>query len=176
MTVDLQRQLDIATAYFLAGERCSIDLKFGTYGLHSIGSPTNTNYAFSVELALKVLHVLSCRSEVRGHDLKVLFDAMPEETKGNLPHLQECVSEMAHYFEDWRYAHEKEFLIGDHELPRRGFIECYREIRRLQPNLSSVYEKLWGGFEPEWVLSWPEDLPRWELRLVGRSSTATLQD
>lgn len=169
MSVDIQRQqrqLDIATAYLLAGERCSFEMRFGAYGFHSIGSPAITNYAFSVELALKIIHALSRNAEVRGHDLKELFDALPEEIRSNLPHLQECAGEMARYFEDWRDAYEKEFLIGDDEYPRRGFIEGYREIKRLRPQLASVYETLWGGFEPEWVRSWPEDRPRWELRLA----------
>jgi HEPN domain-containing protein len=166
LTVDIQRQLDVATAYFLAGERCSIEMRFGAYGFHSIGSPTTSNYAFALELALKVLHVLSRNEEVRGHDLKDLFDTLPEKVRSNLPHLQECVGEIARYFEDWRYAFEKEFLVGDDEYPRRGFIECYREIKRLRPQLTSVYEALWGGFEPEWLRTWPQDHPRWELRLV----------
>ncbi len=155
MSVDNQRRLDIATAYFLAGERCSIEMKFGAYGFHSIGSPTITNYAFAVELALKIIHSLSRNAEERGHDLKVLFDALPEDVRNNLPHLQ-----------DWRYAYEMEFLVGDEEHPRRGFIECYREIRRLGPHLASGYESQWGAFEPEWVRSWPEGRPRWELRLA----------
>lgn len=166
MSVDVQRQLDTATAYFLAGERCSFEMKFAAYGFHSIGSPTITNYAFSVELALKVIHFLTGNMEVRGHNLKELFDDLPEEIRGNLPHLQECAEEMARYFEDWRYVFEKDLLFGDDEHPRRGFIECYREIKRLRPQLASVYESLWGGFEPEWIRSWPEDRPRWELRLV----------
>ncbi len=166
MSADIQRQLDIATAYFLAGERCSLELKFGPYGFHSIGSPTITNYAFAVEIALKIIHVLSVNSEVRGHDLKELFVSLPEEVKSNLPHLQTCAEEIAHYFEDWRYAYEKDFIVGDFGSPRRAFIECYREIRRLRAQLVSVYESLWGGFEPEWVRSWPEAQPRWELRLA----------
>lgn len=153
MSIDIQRQLDIATAYFLAGERCSIEMKFGAYGVHSIGSPTLTNYAFAVELALKIIHALSRNTEVRGHDLKKLFDALPEDVRNKLPHIGECVVDMRLYFEDWRYAHEHEFLVGQEDYPRRGFIECYREIKRLRPQLASVYESLWGGFEPEWVRS-----------------------
>lgn len=142
-------------------------MRYGAYGFHSIGSPTITNYALSVEIALKIIHVLSRNEEVRGHDLWELFKALPDEIRDNLPHLQECAEEMARYFENWRYAYEKEFLVGDDEYPRRGFIECYREIRRLQPGLESIYERLWSGFEPEWVRSWPGDHPRWELRLAG---------
>ncbi len=125
-----------------------------------------TNYAFSVELALKLIHLLARDAEERGHDLKALFDALPKYIQRNLPHLQECASAIASYFANWRYAHEKDFLVGGEEDPRRAFIECYREIKRLQPQLTSVYESLWGGFEPEWVRTWTEDHPRWELRLV----------
>jgi hypothetical protein len=89
-----------------------MEMKFGAYGFHSIGSPTITNYAFSVELALKIIHVLSRSAEVRGHDLKDLFDALPDEVRSNLPHLQECAGEMARYFQDWRYAFDKDLLFG----------------------------------------------------------------
>jgi HEPN domain-containing protein len=163
---DLQRQLDIATAYFLAGERCSMEMRFGVYGFHSIGSPTITNYAFSVELALKIIHVLSRQAEIRGHDLKDLLDELPAEVRSNLPHLVECAGEIARYFEDWRYAYEHDFLVAAESEPRRAFIECYREIRRLRPDLRSVYEKLWGTFDPEWIQPGYDDGPRWELRLV----------
>ncbi len=95
-----------------------------------------------------------------------LYRALPEDSATNLPHLAECVADIAHYFEDWRYPFEKDLLFGDYENPRRAFIECYREIRRLQPELVSVYENLWGTFEPEWVQSWSQDQPRWELRPV----------
>lgn len=158
--------MDTATAFFLAGERCALELGFGPYGFHTVSAPTIVNYAFSVELALKLIHVLAVGSPARGHDLENLYRALPTESATNLPHLAECVAEIARYFEDWRYPFEKDLLFGDFDNPRRAFIECYREIKRLQPQLASVYEDLWGTFEPEWLQSWPESQPRWELRLV----------
>jgi HEPN domain-containing protein len=166
LSFDAQSQLDTATAFFLAGERCAIELKFGRYGSHTVSAPTIVTYAFSVELALKLIHTIACGTTARGHDLADLYDALPEEIRASLPHLGECVVEIARYFEDWRYPFEKELLFGDYENPRRGFIECYREIRRLRPQLVSVYEGNWGGFDPEWIQSLPEDHPRWELRLA----------
>ena len=166
MTFDPQRHLDTATAFFLAGERCSLDLRFKEYAFHEVRSPTIVNYAFSVELALKLIHVLTLGVSAGGHDLEKLYLKLPEATRANLPHLAECVAEIARSFEDWRYPFEKDLLFGDYEDPRRAFIECYREIRRQQPELVSVYESRWGGFDPEWVQSWPEGQPRWELRLV----------
>lgn len=164
---NLQRQLDTATAFFLAAERCSLELRFGRYGFHTVSAPTIANYAFSVELALKLLQQLVSDASESGHDLRRLFLALPDDNRAQLPHLSECVSEIARYFENWRYPFEQELLFGDFENPRRAFIECYREIRRLRPQLVSVYEGLWGAFEPEWVQTWPNDRPRWELRLAG---------
>jgi len=163
---DLQNQFDTATAFFLAGERCSPELRFGQYGFHTVSAPTIVNYAFSVELALKLIHLLAVGTPARGHDLEALYRALPEDSKANLPHLEESVGDIARYFEDWRYPFEKDFLFGDYDNPRRAFIECYREIKRHRPLLISVYEGMWGGFEPEWVQAWPEAHPRWELRLV----------
>lgn len=165
MSVDVQRQLD--TAYFLAGERCSLEMKFGQYDFHSISAPTITNYAFAVELALKLIHLFASGVSERGHDLERLYLGLPDDVRANLPHLNDCVSDIARYFEDWRYPFEKDLLFGDYESPRRAFIECYREIKRLQPQLVCFYEKLWGSFEPEWVSTSPVYQPRWELRLAG---------
>lgn len=78
------------------------------------------------------------------------------------------MGEIARHFEDWRYPFEKDLVFGDYENPRRAFIECYREIRRLRPELVSVYEGLWGQFDPEWIQPGYDNPPRWELRLVGR--------
>src|SRR5688500_16023899 len=129
-------------------------MKFGQYDFHSVSAPTITNYAFSVELALKLIHALSFGHSARRHNLEELFLSLPDASRANLPHLADCVSEIARYFEDWRYPFEKDFLIGDYENPRRGFIECYREIRRLRPNIPSVYEVLWTSFEPDWFQPW----------------------
>jgi len=167
VTPDLERQLDTATAFFLAGERCALELKFRRYDFHSVGAPSIVNYSFAVELALKLIHCVAFGTSTRGHDLEQLYEGLPDEIKVNLRHLSECVADMATYFEDWRYPFEKPFLAGDDEIPRRAFIECYREIRRLRPDVSSVYETRWGSFEPEWVQTWPEAQPRWELRLAS---------
>ncbi|TCD15443.1 hypothetical protein [Oricola cellulosilytica] len=154
MSVDLQRQLDTATAFFLAGERCTLNLKFGRYGIHTLDAPTIVNYAFSVELALKLIHLLVCEGKARGHGLKSLYASLPSENRTMLPHLDGCVDEIDRYFEDWRYPFEKGCLFGDTENPRRAFLECYREIRRLRPELTSVYENNWGSFEPDWFHAW----------------------
>jgi hypothetical protein len=183
--VDLQRQIDTATAYFLAGERCRLELGFGPYGSHSVSAPTITNYALSVEISLKLLYFLAHDKEVtkreltNRHSLQGLFNLLPCSTKTNLSYMQECLFPLKNsmhpswvglvaedeedkgidnYFVDWRYPYEKEFLIGDFDNPRRSFIECYREIRRLDPKLMSVYEKNWGQFEPDWINAWGNNM------------------
>jgi HEPN domain-containing protein len=163
---DFQRQLDTATAFFLAGERCALELNFRAYGFHSISAPTIVNYAFAAELALKLIHSLAVGRPTSVHNLEELYGRLPMDVKTNLPHLSEHGPEIGRYFVDWRYPYEKDFLIGDHENVRRAFIECYREIRRLAPGMSSVYERQWGSFEPEWVQSWFHAQSRFELRAI----------
>jgi HEPN domain-containing protein len=149
--IDVLRHLDTATAYFLAGERCALDLRFGRYKMHSLSAPTITNYALSVELALKLIYVLAIGGRIRGHNLQELFDALPDESRKRLPHLSGCVLEIAQYFENWQYAFEKDLLIGEFSNPRRAFIECFAEIRRLRPDLLSFYEAAHGSFQPDWL-------------------------
>lgn len=167
MTIDLQRQLDAATAFFLAAERCALEFRFGQYDFHVVNAPTIVNYAFAVELALKVIHSVTMPAIARGHKLDQLYRALPDDIRTNLRHLSECVTDISSYFEEWRYPFEKAFLVGEYENPRRAFIECYQEIRRLRPDLISAYEAGWGSFKPEWVQTWNEALPRWELRPAG---------
>jgi HEPN domain-containing protein len=142
-------------------------MKFEEYGFHTVAAPTIVNYAFSVELALKLIHSLALGTSATGHDLELLYRKLPNEITVNLPHLSDCVVEIARYFEDWRYPFEKPFLFGDYENPRRAFIECYREIRQLRPEMASIYESLWGAFEPEWLQPGSDQPPRWELRRAG---------
>jgi hypothetical protein len=153
LTLDLQRQLDTATAFFLAAERCVPAASFSTYGVHSVSAPTMVNYAFSVELALKVIHGISRGVSMRGHKLNELYQALPGDVKANLPHLAQYSDEIASQFEDWRYPYEQELLIGSIDDARRAFVECYREIRRMRPGFRSVYEEMWGTFEPDWFNS-----------------------
>jgi HEPN domain-containing protein len=172
--LDLERHLNTATAFFLAGERCELELRFSSYDLHTLHAPTISNYAFSVELALKLIHVLQFKTAPKEHSLKVLFNSLTQEAKDRLPHLAECVEEIDSYFIDSRYPFEKQFLLGDVETPRRAFIEIYKEIRRIEPELVSVFESNWGKFEPEWIRSWSEDRPQWELRPMNSQSTKVI--
>lgn len=167
-TLDHKRMLDTATAFFLAGERCAPDLKFGRYGVHSVDAPRIVCYALSVEIALKLMLSFFGKA-VSDHSLVRLFEKLPEEVRGNLPTLDFHANEMDRYFVGWRYPYEKGYLSGDFDNPRRAFIECYQEIRRIQPNLKSVYELNWGHFEPDRQWAWPElEIAQIEAGLVGK--------
>jgi hypothetical protein len=145
--------LDTATAFFLAGERCALDCAIGRYPAHTLGAPTVTNYALSLEIALKLLCHLSGKSFRQIHDLSALFDLLPSDQKAHLQYTEGCVVEISRYFVEWRYVYERDFAIAIESLPRRCFVECYQEIRRIRPDLKSVYEMNWGQFDPEWLVS-----------------------
>ncbi|MGF7006429.1 HEPN domain-containing protein [Aminobacter sp. BE322] len=163
--IDYQRMLDTATAFFLTGERCAPDLRFGPYGTHSVNAPRIVSYALSVEIALKLILSLG-KASSRGHGLAELVAKLPDEVRSKLPTLHKRAAEIDTYFIDWRYPYERDFLIGDFDTPRRAFIECYREVRRIQPELISIYERNWGHFEPDPHWAWPEvELKQIEARL-----------
>jgi HEPN domain-containing protein len=144
--------IDTATAFFLAGERCEPDVEFGPYDPHSVSAPTIVCFAFSVELALKLIAVIACKRKVaREHSLKELFLGLPQEYQDKLAHTDQCIEDIDRYFTDWRYSFEHDLLFGETSNPRRAFIECYRLIREIRPELKSVYEENWGEFQPDWV-------------------------
>ena len=100
----------------------------------------------------------------RGHDLLLLCRKIPQSNRSFLNYYlqpspidnQSIIREISRYFVDWRYSYEKEFLIGSHNEIRRLFIDCYREIRHLKPDLRNYYENDWGMFEPDWMWAWFE--------------------
>ena len=162
-TVDPQRMLDTATAFFLAGERNKLLLRSDKYDFHSLDAPTITNFGLSVEIALKLLVYLQTGELAVGHSIADLFGKVSKEARERMYETVEFSNENTNYFVDWRYPYEKDFLIGSVDTPRRAFIECYREIRLALPNLKSVYEENWGVFEPDWVETPISHHPRFEI-------------
>ena len=91
-----------------------------------LGAPPLVNFGFSIELYLKLLIVLSGGKSVREHDLYKLFLKLEKGAQHvaqclvrNHQHVRGCREEFleilkaeASVFEDWRYAHEKEFLCS----------------------------------------------------------------
>jgi hypothetical protein len=103
----LQRMMNSAVEYFLAGERCSLEMKYDPYRAHKIGTPTTVLYAFSVEMILKVLlgniklakkndvsqdETITLEDVVKkkvGHSLKKLFNLLPNDSKQRLAVLED---------------------------------------------------------------------------------------
>ncbi len=168
---DQQRAIDSAVAYFLAAERCVFDLEFGKYPSHSVVAPKITNCAFSVELVLKTLLFCHGICVPRTHSIRKLYDRIPVDKNAFLQSLAEdqyqmppipeyqmegfavpsTLDEIDKYFEDWRYVFEHEYLEASYDKVRRVFILCYQEVRRVNPELISIYEKNWGEFEPDFM-------------------------
>lgn len=153
--VDLQRMIDTALAFFLAGERCVPKFSFGRYPDHSLGAPVVVSYALAVEIALKILN-RHYRLSAEGHDIAALFNALPHESRDHLFWVEEILPEISRAFVEWRYAYEQEFLSISPDAIRRSFIVLHAEIRRVDPNLTSTFEKNWGSFNPDWTWAWPE--------------------
>lgn len=100
----LNRMMNSAVEYFLAGERCKEPLAFGQYSQHELGTPVVVLYAFSIELALKVLLGNISKSELQfsreksnisyeelniphGHKLKLLFAKLPQDSRDQLQYI-----------------------------------------------------------------------------------------
>ena len=158
MSEKSQNMLDAAVSYFLSAERCFPDFKFGNYGDHSVNAPVITSYAFSIELLLKLLLKINGITK-RGHNLLNLYNELPADNKQNLQYVEsnlDADDQISSSFEDWRYAYEKNDLFCSPDELRRIFICLHRELRRVKPELKSIYENNWGQFDPDWNWAWPE--------------------
>jgi hypothetical protein len=98
-------------------------------------APFAVNSAFSIELYLKTLHKL-VGSEIRGHELLKLYDALPVETRETvLSHAQkhaagygvapapsaesfrQSIAELNTAFVDWRYCYETGAVTEFFKIP-----------------------------------------------------------
>lgn len=174
--VDKQLMIDTAVSYFLAAERCFPDLEFGKYGSHSVCAPTVTNYAFAIEVALKLLLKMSELNKTRsGHDLLALYMGLVPKirklVRTNYPGASTrytvfmSLKAVRSSFSDWRYAFEGGTLVASTTGMRRLFIACHHAIRTLDPDLKSIYEQKWGNFRPDPQWAWYEE----EIKQLGLS-------
>lgn len=150
-----QRLLDNAVAFYEAGQRAKAEQKiFICEGVdpRSLGAPQVVCLAFAVELFLKLIGFLEdgkMRGGRGGHDLKCLLESLSAgmqseiEEKyiyGSVAKVAEEFADLANAFSDWRYVHEKEFLIASPDT-LITLAEILRTVVRDQrPNLVSVFE------------------------------------
>lgn len=156
----LQRMMDSAITYFLAGERCNQPMSFGQYPEPNAGTPTIVLYAFSIELALKVLLQkndisYSSLKGAKGHSIKALFELLPQFHKDELGYFNlryssedpTIIEQLDHAFKDWRYHVEKEILTVSTTDLNRLFMAVHSRIRTQFPDFMSSLEYEWGAFE-----------------------------
>jgi hypothetical protein len=121
---------------------------------NQVDAPPLVNFAFAVELYIKLLRFLSDGQLIEGHDLYELFieldQAAPNvgasvirnhrHARGDRDEFLEYVEEARSVFEHWRYAHEKTLLMAvpDSLL---ALVDAFRAtMRELHPNRSSAFE------------------------------------
>jgi hypothetical protein len=143
-----QRMLNAAATFYIAATRCHGTVRTATtsYATHA---PPIVNYAFSIELYLKLLILLTTGKLARGHKLVDFYDKLPNETRavvianwkfpGDPDHLRHLIADASDDFVQWRYAHEYDFLVASpdelHDIARA----LHHAVNTLKPELISCY-------------------------------------
>ena len=116
-----QRMLNTAAAFYIAAARChgTVHTATTSYATHA---PPIVCYAFSIELYLKVLILITTGKKARGHKLVNLYDKISDETRqhvianwrfpGDPDLLRDWITDASEDFVQWRYAHEYEFIVA----------------------------------------------------------------
>jgi HEPN domain-containing protein len=136
-----QGLLNQAIGFFNAGSRCMADICITPLIRNSPMSPAIVCFSFSIELYLKLLHVLATGQAPRGHKLVELYLSLPEKTcqaltaKYGSGELQAHISTISTAFVDWRYEHEHEALLINPQVLIGVATSCHVLVRELKPEL-----------------------------------------
>lgn len=119
--------LATAISFFMGGERCAIELEFGSYPSHTVIGPAIINYALSIEISFKLLGLL-CDTQTqitKTHNILELyekmnstikeqldnncrkyfsFESLKDEIKRSLIEDPQDKEKMRSLFETWRYS------------------------------------------------------------------------
>ena len=141
-SIDLdQNLLNQAIGFFNGGSRCIADLKLTPTITISPMAPAIVCFAFSVEMYLKLLCVLSTGSYTKGHKLDDIFRSLPEEFQKNLiakyvnTNFETDISNVSNAFIEWRYEHEYEALTINPQLLINIASACHTLARELKSSL-----------------------------------------
>lgn len=175
--IDIQRLYDTAEAFFFAGILSHAEFDAGavyTYlnppGLnfphaddaaiialngkktHAVGAPRMVNFAFSIELYLKLLLFLANKELSNEHNLLKLFKRLVEVAPNAIDKIVEHyprsenrdefivhISEVKSVFIDWRYVYEKDFLCGSTDKLLEIAEALRRTMQEVHPTLRSAY-------------------------------------
>lgn len=137
-----QGLLNQAIGFFNAASRCFANVSLSPIQDNSPMTPGVVCAAFSVEMYLKLINLVSTGNLPRGHKLVELFKSLPQVKRDDLtkrfgdPKLPELISNVSDAFVTWRYEHEHESLaINPHFLTQLARA-CHIEIRKMKPELT----------------------------------------
>lgn len=136
-----QGLLNQAVAFFNAGSRCAADISITPTVSNMPMAPAVVCFAFSLELYLKLLHVISSGAQVRGHKVDALFDSLPADLRERIARAYGTASLSDHLraasgaFVDWRYQHEHETLTVNPKLLAAACRACHVVVRTLRPDM-----------------------------------------
>lgn len=144
-----KRLLDNALAFYEAGRRCAAPSKtsFPPHKEAVLYSPSVVCQAFAIEQFLKLLLLLETGGYPEEHALDTLFDGLSSRVQEQID--AKCpwegaarvyLADARNAFVEWRYPHEKPFLVAsDESLAMLGM--ALRDIvKELRPDLVSVFE------------------------------------
>lgn len=120
---------------------------------NGLGAPPLINFSFAIELYLKLLITLGSGKLKRGHDLHALFLKLEEAApsvaaclirnhayaRGCRAEFIEILKDEALVFQQWRYAHEQEFLCSSADTFLMIADACRQTVCELKPDLRSAF-------------------------------------
>lgn len=116
----------LAQGFFLAGNRCLLNIDVGPGVTQCLISPAVVNLCLAIELLLKAVIVHTGSAAPKSHKLTELFALVPAQFQENLrtsfnaaipqPSLDELLPQINEYFVKVRYGHEFN-IFAFHEHP-----------------------------------------------------------
>ena len=123
----------------------SVDLCLNTQNNSLCMTPIIINAAFSCELFLKLLLHIKCIRYKKTHDLKILFELLPEDLKNKVKYccvkrygqwLDYCnleyLKNISNVFSDWRYNYEHDWSKSAVMKVELGFLIAFKDALKVQ--------------------------------------------
>jgi hypothetical protein len=146
-----QRMLNAAVAFYQAGVRCEQPVWISPTKVYHLSGPSVACLAFSIELYLKLVILLTQQRKARGHKLLELFDELDLPTReiivgshmlaGDPDFVRESFETVSSDFELWRYAHEHEFIMTSPTTLNDLAKALHKAVQRIKPDLISVFDR-----------------------------------
>ena len=137
-----QGLLNQAVGFFNAASRCFANVAISPRINNSPMTPGVVCAAFSVELYLKLLHLLATGNPQRGHKLSELFATLPQSAQQRIAEkygnseIAAHIAQMSDAFVTWRYEHEHEALTINPAALMAVATACHLVVRELKPELT----------------------------------------